>query len=334
MASNNNGQNKRQLQAQLDAFKAMEKIIQKALRGPDPIPIPKLRTDPDYNKDVDRRGILAMVPEPMVVQINAFMTRHPQLDKQALMQKMFRTLLENQQTECAKIEFELKELTKNSTQDEEEADPEDDVEDLPWEINRAANKGDAPAVLEWLGANPPSSHLNAKCRQHVNRTLLHEATFNHYCGLMSVLLQMGAKVDPKSTLGLSPLEQALTLDRLVEPARLLLTWGATFPIDGFSIDQIVDPKLKRLLKMPLGGRRCEVVGLQGRADLNGKKGIAFSYDKTKERYGVQMEHTDEKVLIRPINLQRHDRTPEDCGPYVTFSHDTSDGTGIYKTAPM
>ena len=51
---------------------------------------------------------------------------------------------------------------------------------------------------------------------------------------------------------------------------------------------------------PLLGLEVEVSGLQGRADLNGARGVAFHL--SGERYGVRMHHTAECVKLKPANL--------------------------------
>jgi len=115
----------------------------------------------------------------------------------------------------------------------EELDDMDEevVEDLPIEIGKAAGGfrfDDIHIVLDWLEREPiPAARLNAQCREHHGRTLLHEAEYENNTELMALLLQAGAKVDPRSTSGQSPFEQACMYPRhLEDAARLLLTWGA------------------------------------------------------------------------------------------------------------
>jgi hypothetical protein len=85
----------------------------------------------------------------------------------------------------------------------------DDEMDLPREICKAAGLNNIQmVVLDWLGPPPvPAARINAKCRDHMNRTLLHEAEFMNNIGLMRLLLQMGAKVGPQSAFGMTTEEQ-------------------------------------------------------------------------------------------------------------------------------
>jgi hypothetical protein len=195
-------------------------------------------------------------------------------------------------------------------------DTEDDEMDLPMEIGKAAGANNVKVVLDWLGPRPvPVARINAKCRAFMNRTLLHEAEFQNNIGLMRLLLQLGAKVDPKSAFGMTPFQQACHNPELDEVARLLLTWGAaTDKHDEYARDA----KLVDLLETPLGGRRCEIVGLQSRADLNGKTCVATRYLPKQERYEAHVEETDEQVQIRPANLQRRDRTQLDLGKILIY----------------
>jgi hypothetical protein len=140
-------------------------------------------------------------------------------------------------------------------------DTGDDEMDLPREINKAAGANNVQMVLDWLGPPPvPAARINAKCRDHMNRALLHEAEFMNNVGLMRLLLQMGAKVDPQSAFGMTPfLQQACCDPKLDEAARLLLTWGAEITDNHKEYaggNEKRDEKLAELLETPLGGRRC------------------------------------------------------------------------------
>ena len=100
-------------------------------------------------------------------------------------------------------------------------------------------------------------------------------------------------------------------------ASVLLEWGAD--IEPFHrCDGVADLaetngylELAKLLRTPLGGRRCEIFGLASQADMNGMTGIATKYMSEKDRYVVVLEETDKKVLVRPTNLKRRDRAPND-----------------------
>ena len=107
-------------------------------------------------------------------------------------------------------------------------------------------------------------------------------------------------------------------------ARLLLEWGAEISnCASLSKDQIEaelqsgNHKLANLVKSEFGGRRCEVMNLPNRPDLIGKTCVVEKYLPDKGRYKVIFEASKEVGLVGPENLKRRDRTPVDCGYYVT-----------------
>ncbi|EJK53042.1 hypothetical protein THAOC_27588, partial [Thalassiosira oceanica] len=80
-------------------------------------------------------------------------------------------------------------------------------------------------------------------------------------------------------------------------------------------------EVARLLESELGGRRCEVVGLSERPELNGKTCVADEYLPASNQYRVTLEtKAKEALLLKPSNLKRRDRTPEDCGYYLEFKN--------------
>ena len=59
--------------------------------------------------------------------------------------------------------------------------------------------------------------------------------------------------------------------------------------------------------LPLLGQRCTIVGLTGRADLNGRRGTARRWNAAKERLEFSLDKSDagqKVILVRPVNLQR------------------------------
>ena len=56
----------------------------------------------------------------------------------------------------------------------------------------------------------------------------------------------------------------------------------------------------------LSGKWVEISGLQGRAELNGTRAIALQFNRTKQRYAVQLSNA-EVVLLKPSNLIEFDR---------------------------
>lgn len=189
--------------------------------------------------------------------------------------------------------------------------------DLPIEIVVAAQNGDARTVFDWLG-DPPiaKERINATSPAKMMRTLPHEAEFANNVEMMSVLLQYGADVDPKSSGGTTPLQQACSLKECDDASRLLLAWGAKTEAprgEEHLVPRGKNPKLARFLQTPLGGRRCEIVDLVDRADLNGMTKIAYQYLPTKNRYAVVLERTNKHMTIKTENLKRRDQTPTDIG---------------------
>ena len=214
----------------------------------------------------------------------------------------------------------------------------DDGEDyvlLPESMVSAAQSNNIAVILDWLGPHPnnppigphPDSNrrLNAKNPEKLQRTLLHEAVFEGHLALISILLQFGADVDPLSASGMTPLTQACCYPRLDAAARLLLEWGAKKENkEGTNSDLATtakrsgSKKLARLLESDLGGRRCEIVGMETRTDLNGMAALAKKYIPSKDRYVMMVEHTDEEFLLSAKHLKRRDRTPMDCGWHLSL----------------
>jgi hypothetical protein len=218
-------------------------------------------------------------------------------------------------------------------------------EDLPEDVFNAALEDDVDRILEWLGGPPvPPGRINARNRSHMDRTLLHEAEFSGNLGLLAILLQLGAEVDPKNTFGKTPLFQTCFHPHLFEVARVLLQWGAdkhsTAPSDMFpsgtasTLDIAKmngNTKLLRLLRSPLGGRRCEIVGLQRRTDLNGLTCVVDRYlGDAVDQYVVKVETTKEPLKVKTVNLRRFDRTPASPGCLMKYmGKDPETGSSIY-----
>ena len=81
-------------------------------------------------------------------------------------------------------------------------------------------------------------------------------------------------------------------------------------------------KLANLLKSEFGGRRCEIINLSKYPDLIGKTCVVEKYLPDKGRYKVIFETSKEVGLVGPENLKRRDRTPDDCGYYITYKNGT------------
>lgn len=178
----------------------------------------------------------------------------------------------------------------------------EDEEVLPQHISRAAVKGDQEVVLEWLGLPPiPARRINAMWRGH---TLLHEAVAGNRTELVKALLELGADVDPKSSSGFTPLEEALLYNCSGQAARLLLTWGAT--LDPQKVIASDNTELFQLIKAPLGGRHCVIEGLQNYTSFNGKTGVATKYLPKEDIYQFHIEGNKRSFTIGSKNLRRLD----------------------------
>jgi hypothetical protein len=72
--------------------------------------------------------------------------------------------------------------------------------------------------------------------------------------------------------------------------------------------------LLELVAYELGGRRCEIVGLQKNPELNGKIGVTTQHLPNKERYVFQFFDVpnSKPVQVRPANLKRRDYTMDDA----------------------
>ena len=75
------------------------------------------------------------------------------------------------------------------------------------------------------------------------------------------------------------------------------------------------------MESELGGRRCEIINISSRTELNGKTYVSDEYLPTSNQYKVTLETKSKEVLVLdPDNLKRRDRTPQDCGYYVEFKN--------------
>jgi Ring finger domain/Ankyrin repeats (3 copies) len=220
-------------------------------------------------------------------------------------------------------------------------------EKLPDEMVRAVALGEVERVLGWLGDPPVSpGRINARA-SYMDTTLLHLALIEKNVELVKLLLQLGAEVDPQTTLGQTPFYLACTnkTDVLFEIAKVLLEWGANKETKTNSsiivpilqaVRRYGDAKRAALLESPLGGRRCKIVGLKQRLDLNGSTCIVGKYlGKAIDRYEVLVESTKEAARVRSANLNRLDRTPSNPGYVLTYmGRDSDTRSPVYSTSGM
>ncbi|EJK49605.1 hypothetical protein THAOC_31503 [Thalassiosira oceanica] len=166
--------------------------------------------------------------------------------------------------------------------------------------------------------------------------------------LMTLLLQLGADANLRNSKGITTIEMLftdLTFKRgdISLRVRLLLSWGASFILDGAVWRNILSRarkwgyhklaelfskarkwgyhKLADLFESKLGGRRCEIVNHSSRPELNGKTCVVDEYLPESNQYNVTLETKSKEVLVlNPDNLKRRDRTPQDCGYYIEFKN--------------
>ncbi|EJK73934.1 hypothetical protein THAOC_04420 [Thalassiosira oceanica] len=206
---------------------------------------------------------------------------------------------------------------------------------MPDYIASAIRKGDIKSVLRWINANQSEVRANAiSSAEWMSAPALTLASLGSYLELMTLLLQLGANVNARNSVGLTAIRRLFTPSELAKGGvsdriRLLLSWGASFfPGDDHSREVCIcearkfgRPELANLLDSELGGRRCEIFNLSLQPELNGKTCVADEYLPDSNQYKVTLETKSKEVLVlSPGNLRRRDRTPQDCGYYVEFKN--------------
>jgi len=188
--------------------------------------------------------------------------------------------------------------------------------------------------MKWLGSPVDKKRLSARYPDHVNSTLVHLAIHTNNSNLLSILLQYGADVNALDAEGWNPLVFA-TVDSF-EQAKILLEWGVVIILPRDFLNKVRDKglsnrnafiqitkkqgnvKLANLISSEFGGRRCEVINLPNHPHLNGKACVVEKYITKKDKYKIIFEGSGNAALVGPNNLKRRDRTPLDCGYYITF----------------
>jgi len=203
-------------------------------------------------------------------------------------------------------------------------------------ILQAIKGGDIKTVLKWINANRTEDRANAEASSEMYSTpALSIACVTGHSTLVTLLIQLGADVDTRSSAGNTTLFSLLFGDvafadgDVNERARLLLSWGAIFFQKSSSSKDFCisaarkhgNHDLANLFGSELGGRRCDIIKLSSRPELNGKTCVADEYLPDSNQYKVTLEtKTQEVLLIGPDNLKRRDRTPQDCGYYIEFKN--------------
>jgi len=213
--------------------------------------------------------------------------------------------------------------------------------ELPKEIFKAVKKNNMKMVMKWLGSSPvDKKKLSARYPDFVNATLVHFAVGFDNSNLLSILLQYGADVNALDANGWNPLMAAnQKMASGFEQAKILLEWGIEIILPrkvlhmqgeaGLSgrnreaFMQVIsdqNTKLANLISSEFGGRRCEVINLPNHPQLNGKTCVVEKYITKKEKYKIIFEGSGNAALVGSNNLKRRDRTPLDCGYYITFKN--------------
>ena len=196
-------------------------------------------------------------------------------------------------------------------------------------------KGDIKSVLRWINANRTEDRVNATTSvENMNIPVLSFAATCNQIAMMSLLMQLGANVNSRSTQGTTAIallfsDAAFADGNASEMVRLLLSWGASFfRDDEQSREECISAasehghlELANLLQSELGGRRCEIVNLSSQPEFNGKTCVVDECLPDSNQYKATLETKSKEVLVLgPDNLKRRDRTPQDCGYYVEFKN--------------
>ena len=209
--------------------------------------------------------------------------------------------------------------------------------ELPKHISGAVMNNDLKIVLDWLGSPVDQKKLNARYTDFMNFTLVHLAINAANSDLLSILLQYGADVNALGANGYTPLVLEATDEDGFEQAKILLEWGAEISLprnvlhvqnrlglsntDAFiKVIKAKNIKLAKLVSSEFGGRRCEVINLPNHPQLNGKTCVVEKYITKKDKYKIIFEGSGNAALVGPNNLKRRDRTPLDCGYYISFKN--------------
>ncbi|EJK70266.1 hypothetical protein THAOC_08388 [Thalassiosira oceanica] len=196
---------------------------------------------------------------------------------------------------------------------------------MPEYVHKAFRGGDVKTALRWITANQTEDRVNSVFGMF---SCLATALMLKSLTLMTLLLQLGADVDRRDFQGQTLIcsmfcPEMLSECGVIERARLLLSWGASFPreVCVSTARMYGRHELANLLESELGGRRCEIVNLSARPELNGKTCVADEYLPDSNRYRVTLETKSKAILvIGPGKLKRRDRTPQDCGYYIEFKN--------------
>jgi|EP01046_Picozoa_sp_COSAG06_P032353 hypothetical protein len=282
----------------LSCYRQLRQILQMQLDSNEPLELPDPATSQDFSVvPKEMAEVIARAPGPA--------------EQQAALRCWYEHKIGALDEDIAKMQRQIGE--DRGGEEVFVCDDPPAAEELPDAVGQAAADGDIAVVLTYLGpASPaPPARINARWKNKMQRTLLHEASYEVRLELMALLVERGADMNIQSLFGQTPLMQACGVGRLDASARFLLKAGARSDVLGQSgtpLAEIAEEegnhKLAALLRTELGGRQCEIFGLTGRPDLNGCCGVAGVFSQEKGRYAVQVDGTNERVRVKPSNLRR------------------------------
>jgi len=212
--------------------------------------------------------------------------------------------------------------------------------ELPKYISDAVRNNNIKRIIKWLGSPVDKNKLSSRYPDHLNSTLVHLAIYTNQSDLLSILLQHGADVNAADAKGSNALMMSTIDEDSFELTKILLEWGAeiSMPHDiihtvqkehGLSSVREVfiymtkesgNDKVANLVSSEFGGRRCEVINLPNHPQLNGEACVVEKYITKKDKYKIIFEGSGNAALVGPNNLKRRDRTPLDCGYYISFKN--------------
>ena len=205
--------------------------------------------------------------------------------------------------------------------------------EMPKFIFDAVKNNNMKRVIKWLGSPVDKKRLNA-------RDLVQLASL-YNSDLLSILLQYGADVNALNAMGCNTLFVVAT-ECSGEKIKILLEWGAEIALPRdvlhtlkkrigsdittrnafaqYLIIKFGNNKFANLVSSEFGGRRCEVINLPNHPQFSGKTCVVEKYITKKDKYKIIFEGSGNAALVGPNNLKRRDRTPLDCGYYITFEN--------------
>ena len=184
-------------------------------------------------------------------------------------------------------------------------------------------------MAAWLDEG---GRVEARCAEHQGSTLLIMAAAGGQEATVRMLLRRGASVNQQDSLGVAALMAAADEGHTTIVQALLDGKADASLQDNEGITALMIAEQEKhtataqLLRQHAQGQAAEaeaetmhaaaaaptpnisgclvrIFGLKGRAELNGRCGVARRFDAAKGRYEVAVEGEAEAVLLKPANLQ-------------------------------